>query len=61
MSDNKQQLPSLQQEADSFEHVARYAPRNVVWTSPDAPSAWAERCSSPSLFPLLRATSRLGT
>ena len=53
-------LPRLQQEADSFEQVAGYAPRNVVWNGPDGPVTLRGAMVSPSLFPLLRATPRLG-
>lgn len=53
-------LPRLQQEADSFEHVAGYASRNVVWNGPDGPVTLRGAMVSPSLFPLLRATPRLG-
>ena len=53
-------LPRLQQEATSFEHVAGYAPRNVVWNGPDGPVTLRGAMVSPSLFPLLRATPRLG-
>ena len=53
-------LPRLQQEAVSFEHVAAYAARNVVWNGPDGPVTLRGAMVSPSLFPLLRATPRLG-
>ena len=53
-------LPRLQEEARSFEHVAGYAPRNVGWTGPDGPVTLRGAMVSPSLFPLLRATPRLG-
>jgi len=53
-------LPRLQQEAGSFEEVAGYAPRNVVWNGPDGPVTLRGAMVSPSLFPLLRATPRLG-
>ena len=53
-------LPRLQQEADSFEHVAGFAPRKIVWSGPDGPVTLRGAMVSPSLFPLLRATPRLG-
>ena len=53
-------LPRLQEEAGSFEHVAGFTPRDVVWTSPDGPVTLRGAMVSPSLFPLLRATPHLG-
>ena len=53
-------LPSLQEDAASFEQVAGYAPRSLGWSGPDGPITLRGAMVSPSLFPLLRATPRLG-
>ena len=53
-------LPRLQEEATSFERVAGYAPRSLGWRGPDGPISLRGATVSPSLFPLLRATPRLG-
>ena len=53
-------LPRLQEEAESLEQVAGYAPRALGWRGPDGPISLRGAMVSPSLFPLLRATPRLG-
>ena len=53
-------LPRLQEEAASFEQVAGYAPRSLGWSAPEGPITLRGAMVSPSLFPLLRATPRLG-
>ena len=53
-------LPKLQEEAESFEHIAAYAPRSLGWGGPEGPVTLQGAMVSPSLFPLLRATPRLG-
>ena len=53
-------LPRLQEEAASFEQVAGYAPRSLGWRGPDGPVSLRGAMVSPSFFPLLRATPRLG-
>ncbi len=53
-------LPLLQEEAESFEQLAAYAPSAVVWRSPAGAVTLPGARVSPSLFPLLRATPQLG-
>ena len=53
-------LPRLQEEAESLEQVAGYAPRALGWRDPEGPISLRGAMVSPSLFPLLRATPRLG-
>ena len=53
-------LPRLQEEAASFEQVAGYAPRSLGWRGPDGPISLRGAMVSPSMFPLLRTTPRLG-
>ena len=53
-------LPRLQEEAASLEQVAGYGPRALGWRGPDGPISLRGAMVSPSLFPLLRATPRLG-
>ena len=53
-------LPVLQAEAGSFEQLAAYRTRPFAWSAPDGVTALSGAWVSPSLFPLLRATPRLG-
>ena len=53
-------LPALQAEAGSFEQLAAYRTRRFDWSAPDGATALTGAWVSPSLFPLLRATPRLG-
>ena len=53
-------LPVLQAEAGSFEQLAAYRTRPFAWSAPDGVTALTGAWVSPSLFPLLRATPRLG-
>ena len=50
----------LQESVESFEQIAAYNPRSVDWTGPDGVVPLRGATVSPSLFPLLRATPRLG-
>ena len=50
----------LQGEVESFEQIAAYRARSVDWTGPDGVVPLRGATVSPSLFPLLRATPRLG-
>ena len=53
-------LPSLQEQARSFEHLAAHAPRSLAWRGPEGPIVLRGAMVSPALFPLLRATPHLG-
>ncbi len=53
-------LPRLQESGESFEQVAGYLQRSLVWLGPDGPRTLRGATVSPSLFPLLRATPHLG-
>ncbi len=50
----------LQGEVESFEQIAAYRTSSVDWTGPDGVVPLRGATVSPSLFPLLRATPRLG-
>ena len=50
----------LQEQVESFEQIAAYRARSVDWTGPDGVVSLRGATVSPSLFPLLRATPRLG-
>ena len=53
-------FPRLQEEVESFEQIAAYVPRSLVWLGPDGPRTLRSATVSPSLFPLLRAAPQLG-
>ena len=53
-------FPRLQEDVESFEQVAGYVQRPLVWLGPDGPWTLRGATVSPSLFPLLRATPHLG-
>ena len=53
-------LPSLQEQARSFEYLAAIAPRSLAWRGPEGPIVLRGAMVSPALFPLLRATPHLG-
>ena len=53
-------MPLIEEEAESFEQIAAYGTRGVEWERPDGPVTLRGATVSPSLFPLLRATPRLG-
>ena len=53
-------LSPLEAEAESFEQLAVYRTRSFDWDGPDGRTALSGAWVSPSLFPLLRATPRLG-
>ena len=53
-------LPRLQQELESFEQLAAYAPRSMVWLGPEGPRTLRGAMVSPALFQLLRAAPHLG-
>ena len=50
----------LQGQVESFEQIAAYRTSSVDWTGPDGVVPLRGATVSPSLFPLLRATPRLG-
>ena len=50
----------LQEQVESFEQIAAYRGSSVDWTGPDGVVPLRGATVSPSLFPLLRATPRLG-
>ena len=50
----------LQESVESFEQIAAYRTSSVDWTGPDGVVPLRGATVSPSLFPLLRATPRLG-
>lgn len=53
-------LRRLREDVRSFEHIAGYAPRFPVWDGPDGPANLVGAAVTPSLFPLLRVTPRIG-
>ena len=53
-------MGALVDEAESFEQLAAYAPIAAEWTSGDGSVSLAGAAVSPALFPLLRATPRVG-
>ena len=53
-------FPRIQQGLESFEQVAGYVPRSLVWLGPDGPRTLDGAVVSPSLFALLRAAPHLG-
>ena len=53
-------LRRLREEARSFAELAAWSPRPVVWDGPDGRVTLFGTAVTPSLFPLLRATPRLG-
>ena len=54
------ELRRLWEEARSFEELAALSPSAFVWDGPDGPVTLFGTAVTPSLFPLLRATPRLG-
>ena len=48
------------EEAESFEHLAGYAPSSVSWRGREGAVTLRAARVSPSMFPLLRATPQLG-
>lgn len=52
-------LPLLR-DAGSFEHLAAYRENALEWAGPNGPVSLRGAAVSPALFPLLRATPRLG-
>ena len=57
---NNHSMPRLEEEAESFEHLAAYGAASFQWASPDGTVRVSGARVSPSLFPLLRATPHLG-
>ena len=53
-------LSALQQEAESFEHIAGSTRRTFTWVGSDGPLALRGMAVSPSLFPLLRTAPLVG-
>ncbi len=53
-------LPRLQEEVESFERIAAYVQRTLVWLGPDGPRSLQGAMVSPPLFPLLRAVPHRG-
>ena len=53
-------LPRLQEEVESFEQIAAYVQRTLVWLGPDGPRSLPGAMVSPSLFRLLRAAPHRG-
>ena len=53
-------FPRLQEEVKSFEQVAAYVQRSLVWLGPAGPRTLRGAMVSPALFPLLRAAPLLG-
>ena len=53
-------LRRLREEARSFEQLAAFSPSAFVWDGPDGPVRLFGTAVTPSLFPLLRTTPRLG-
>ena len=53
-------LAAIMEEAESFEQIAAYAPAIFEWTDPEGAVTLPAARMSPSMFPLLRATPRLG-
>ena len=54
------ELRRLREEARSFEELAAFTPSSFVWDGPDGPVTLFGTAATPSLFPLLRTTPRLG-
>ena len=57
---NNRTMPRIQEEAESFEHLAAYGAGTFEWTGPEGAETLSGARVSPSLFPLLRATPHLG-
>ena len=53
-------LPRLQGKTESFEQLAAYVPRSMVWLGPEGPRTLRGAMASPTLFPLLRTMPHLG-
>ena len=53
-------LAAIMEEAESFEQIAAYAPAIFEWAGPEGAVTLPAARMSPSMFPLLRATPRLG-
>ena len=53
-------MAAILEEAESFEHLAGYAPSSVSWRGREGAVTLRAARVSPSMFPLLRATPQLG-
>ena len=53
-------FPQLQAQAESFEHVAGYAPRSLAWVGPEGARMLRGTMVSPSLLAVLGAKPHLG-
>ncbi len=53
-------MAAILEEAESFEHLAGYAPSSVSWRGREGAVTLRAARVSPSIFPLLRATPQLG-
>lgn len=56
----KQQFAALEEEAESFAHVAAWTPRTMAWVGPEGPEALHGASVSPSLLPLLKGALHVG-
>ena len=54
------ELRRLQEDARSFEQLAALSPSSFTWNGPDGPVTLFGAAVTPSLFPLLRTTPRVG-
>ena len=54
------ELRRLREDARSFEELAAFSRSSFVWNGPDGPITLFGTAVTPSLFPLLRTTPRLG-
>ena len=53
-------MAAILEEAESFEHIAGYAPSSFSWRGREGVATLRAARVSPSMFPLLRATPQLG-
>ena len=53
-------MPAILEEAESFEQLAAYMEASHEWSSPDGVVTLSGASVSPALFPLLRASPRMG-